>query len=89
VQLPYKRYRTELTVDVLNMINVFDAKSGLFQFENFGQDTRIRTVPSPPTASNPVTGYNIGLLTTSNFTRFLRDDLRSRWQVQLGARVRF
>ena len=28
-------------------------------------------------------------LTAPNFTRFLRDDLRSRWQIQLGARLRF
>ena len=89
VELPYKRYRTEITLDVLNLINLIDSKSGLFQYESFGQDTRIVPVPSTVTIAAPLTGYNIGLLTTSNFTRFLRDDLRSRWQVQLGARVRF
>jgi hypothetical protein len=89
IQLPYKRYKTEITVDALNLINLFDAKSGLFQFENFGQDTRISTVPTTVTATAPLTGYNISSFTAPNFTRFLRDDLRSRWQIQLGARVRF
>jgi hypothetical protein len=89
IQLPYKRYRTEVTLDALNLINLVDSKRGLFQFENFGQDTRIGTVPTSVTATAPLTGYNIASLTASNFTRFLRDDLRSRWQVQLGLRVRF
>jgi hypothetical protein len=89
VQLPYKRYRAEITLDVLNLINVFSSDNGLFQFEPFGQDTRIGTVPTTVTATAPLTGYNIAALTSPNFTRFLRDDLRSRWQIQLGARVRF
>jgi hypothetical protein len=89
IQLPYKRYRTEITLDALNLINLVDSKSGLFEFENFGQDTRIGTVPTTVTATAPLTGYNIASLTTSTFQRFLRDDLRSRWQIQLGARVRF
>jgi hypothetical protein len=89
IQLPYKRYRAEITLDALNLINLIDSKSGLFEFEPFGQDTRIGTVPTTVTATNPLTGYNIASLTSPTFTRFLRDDLRSRWQIQLGARVRF
>jgi hypothetical protein len=89
VQLPYKRYKTEFTVDVLNLINLFDAKSGQFQYMSFGQYTGIQPIPTTVTASSPVTGYNITPITQPNFQRFLRDDLRSRWQIQLGARVRF
>ena len=89
ITLPYKRYRTEITVDALNLINMLDAKSGLVLFEPFGQDTRIAAVPATVTATAPLTGYNIAALTSPNFTRFLRDDLRSRWQIQLGARFRF
>jgi hypothetical protein len=89
IQLPYKRYRAEITLDALNLINLFDREKGLFQFEPFGQDTRIASVPTTVTATAPLTGYNITSLTAANFTRFLRDDLRSRWQIQLGARIRF
>ena len=89
IQLPYKRYKAEITLDALNLLNMLDSKSGLFQFEPFGQDTRISTIPTTVTATAPLTGYNITPLTAPNFTRFLRDDIRSRWQIQLGARVRF
>jgi hypothetical protein len=37
----------------------------------------------------PLTGYNVSTLVSPTFTTFLRDDLRSRWQLQLGAHVRF
>ena len=47
------------------------------------------TIPANPTATSPVTGYNITTLVSQTFTRFNRDDLRSRWQIQLGARLRF
>ena len=89
VQLPYKRFKTEITLDALNLINLFDAKSGLFQYMSFGQYTGIQPIPTTVTATAPVTGYNITPITAVNFQRFLRDDLRSRWQIQLGARVRF
>lgn len=89
IQLPYKRYKTEVTLDALNLINLIDSKRGLFQYEPFGQDTRIGTVPTSVTAAAPLVGYNIASLTSATFRRFLRDDLRSRWQIQLGARVRF
>ena len=84
-----KRYKTEVTLDVLNLINLFDAKSGQFQYLSFGQSTLIQPVPTTVTATAPLTGYNISSLTATSFTRWLRDDLRSRWQIQLGARVRF
>jgi carboxypeptidase family protein len=89
VELPFKKARTELSVDLLNLINTFDAKSGQFQFMSFGQYTGIQPVPTTVTTTAPVTGYNITPITQPGFQRFLRDDLRSRWQIQLGARVRF
>ena len=41
------------------------------------------------TLLNPLTGYNLTTLLSPTFQRFLRDDLRSRWQLQLGGRIRF
>jgi hypothetical protein len=89
IQLPYKRYKTEITLDALNLINLLDSKSGQFQYMSFGQYTGIQPVPATVTATAPLTGYNITPLNAAGFQRFLRDDLRSRWQIQLGARVRF
>jgi hypothetical protein len=89
VQLPFKRVRTELTADVLNLINLFDSKSGIVYYSGFGQLNVIQTVPASVTATAPLTGYNIATLTSPTFQKFFRDDLRSRWQLQLGARIRF
>jgi hypothetical protein len=89
VQLPYKRFRTEVTLDALNLINLFDSSKGLVLFPLFNDILQPTPIPSTPTLSSPVTGYNIGTLVSPNFSRFLRDDLRSRWQLQLGARIRF
>jgi len=44
---------------------------------------------APITTGGVVTGMNLGTLTNSSFSEFTRNDLRSRWQFQLGARLRF
>jgi hypothetical protein len=89
LQLPYKKYRTEVTLDAFNLINLFDRKKGQVQYVSFGQISQPATVPTSVTATAPLTGYNISTLVSPTFTTFLRDDLRSRWQLQLGAHVRF
>jgi Carboxypeptidase regulatory-like domain len=83
VQLPYKRVRTEVTFDLLNMFNLFDRESGLVEFANFNS-----LQPAGVTVVNGRYNYNIAAV-TGGTAIFLRDDLRSRWQMQLGARVRF
>jgi hypothetical protein len=44
---------------------------------------------TPTLVNGQVTNYNIGFLTSPTFQKFQRDDLRSRWQMQLGGRIRF
>jgi hypothetical protein len=89
VALPFKRVKAEITLDALNLINLFDSKGGLFQYASFNQLQIIGTVPTSVTATAPFAGYNLSTLTSSTFTKFFRDDLRSRWQLQLGGRIRF
>ncbi|HTL42762.1 MAG TPA: TonB-dependent receptor [Vicinamibacterales bacterium] len=89
VQLPYKKYRTEVTLDAFNLINLFDRNKGQVQYVSFGQISQPATVPTSVTATAPLTGYNISTLVSPTFTTFLRDDLRSRWQLQLGVHLRF
>ncbi len=89
IQLPYKRFRTEITLDAFNLINLFSSDHGIIQYPFFNDILQPSTVPTTVTVANPLTGYNIGTLVSPTFNRFSRDDLRSRWQVQLGARVRF
>jgi hypothetical protein len=85
VGLPVRRVRAEITLDILNMINLFDPKGGQFQYAQFNDILAVA-----PTVTNGVlTTYNLGTITSPTFNRFTRSDLRSRWQMQLGGRVRF
>ncbi len=85
VNLPVRRVRAEITLDILNMINLFDSKGGQFQYAMFNDILAVT-----PTVTNGVlTNYNLATITNPSFQRFVRSDLRSRWQMQLGGRLRF
>jgi hypothetical protein len=91
--LPFKRVKTEITWDLLNLINLLDNQGGLFKYANFN-DLLVVRLPANPIGADGKPIYNIqniylnGVLQTPE-EQFTRDDLRSRWQMQLGARVRF
>jgi hypothetical protein len=92
--LPFKRVKAEITWDLLNFTNLLSNDHGLFRYANFND--LIPVVPTYP-AGQPVNLNLAGLFATVNGQRvlqtpsdqFIRDDLRSRWQMQLGARIRF
>jgi len=93
VGLPFKRVKAEITWDVLNLINLFDSQAGLFEYANFN-DLLVVRLPNPAVGTDGKPIYNIqniylnGVLQTPE-QQFTRDDLRSRWQMQLGGRIRF
>lgn len=93
VQLPFKRVKAEVTLDMLNLINLFNSDKGLFQYMSFGQLSLYAPVSSAGnttvTPTQPLVGYNLSSIMAPTFRKFLRDDLRSRWQMQLGGRIRF
>jgi hypothetical protein len=98
-----KRYKAEVTVDVQNFINVFSRTSGQVQYANFndllpvryaGLDKTtgkmiydIKSITGVGTTNPPVTGPGEGGI--NGIGLYNRDDLRSRWQAQLGLRFRF
>jgi hypothetical protein len=87
VRMPFRKVQTEITLDILNMINLFDPKGGQVLYSSF---KRLSVISGTISGTPPdLTGMNLGTITSSSFTRYFRDDLRSRWQMQLGARVRF
>jgi carboxypeptidase family protein len=86
VNMPFKRVRSEITLDILNLINLLDSKGGQFQYANFND---ILVAQPTVNASGTLTTLNLSGITSPSFQRFTRSDLRSRWQMQLGARVRF
>jgi hypothetical protein len=85
VGLPFRRIKAEVTLDILNLINLFDRTKGIYEYAGFNQITAF----TPILTSGVVTGMNLANLTSPTFSRFTRSDLRSRWQMQIGARVRF
>jgi hypothetical protein len=87
VRLPVRRVQAEITLDILNLINLFDPKGGQNQYSSFKRLSVISGTLSGTPAN--LTGMSLSTITNPSFTRYFRDDLRSRWQMQLGGRVRF
>ncbi len=91
--VPTGRIKTEVLFDVLNFANLFDANNGLVQWTLFNQVTPIRFDGIDAATGRMI--YNISNLTAVDasgqptFRKFNRDDLRSRWQAQIGLRVSF
>ena len=78
------RTKIELTFDILNFLNLLNSEDGVIDLAN------------PSHGAHPYGGinaagkmiYNLATITARPL-KFDRDDLRSRWQGQLGFRVRF
>lgn len=87
VGVPVNSTRLEVTLDILNMLNLIDSQKGLVDYPMFNSPSQVRYG-----GINAATGkmtYNLAGLTSPTFRKFERDDLRSRWQAQLGVRYRF
>ena len=87
-RVPMGRYRGEITFNVQNLLNSFSSSNGLVEYATFNG-----IAPASATV-DPVTGkwvYTLNTIVTAPATnpRFSRDDLRSRWQGQLGFNFRF
>ncbi len=89
IALPFKKFKAEITLDAINLINLLDNKGGQFKYAAFNEITAVQPTPTSVTAIAPFTGYNLTALNATTFTKFQRDDLRSRWQLQLGGRISF
>jgi hypothetical protein len=97
---PFKKVRAELTLDVLNVLNLINTKNGIVRYVGYGQNTSLTKLATNPstglpststtiTATNPLIGYDIGYMLAPTTPRYIFDNLRSRWQLQAGARIRF
>jgi len=86
VALPFQRVKAEITLDMINLLNFIDSKRGIQEYTSFNSIAPVTPVLS---SAGQITGYNISFLTASSFRKWQRDDLRSRWQMQLGGRIRF
>ncbi len=82
--VPIGRWRPEFTVDVLNLLNLLDHTKGQVEYAAFN-DLLVTTA----TEAAGRYAYTLNAIARPGGVRFARDDLRSRWQVQLGLRLRF
>ena len=83
--------KAEITWDVLNLINLFDQPGGVARVRELQRPAR-RAARRSADRRRPPTTWRICSRTACCRRReeqFTRNDLRSRWQMQLGARIRF
>jgi hypothetical protein len=79
--------KVELTMDVLNLLNLFNSDWGRFDFTANQSIAPIQYGGIDAASGKPI--YNIATLASPTYSKFTLDDLRSRWQAQFGARFRF
>jgi hypothetical protein len=90
VNVAIGRFRPEFTVDVINLLNLFDSSLGQVEYTPFSDILVTTTNPTGvPVETAGKYNFNLSNITRGSQARFSRDDLRSRWQAQLGMRLRF
>ncbi len=85
VALPFQRVNAEVTLDILNVLNLIDSTKGIQEYTVYNSIAPV----TARTSAGQITAYDISFMTGSSFRKWQRDDLRSRWQMQLGGRIRF
>jgi len=82
------RTRVELTADVINLLNLLNNNWGWSYYPNLSSPITIGySGINAPTGKET---FNLSTINSPTFQgTFNRDDLRSRWQAQFGARIRF
>ena len=88
VNLPTgSRAKVELTADIVNLLNLFNKDWGWQYWPPFPAGG---TLIGYGAIANGKETFNLNTITSQTFQgTFDRSDLRSRWQAQFGARVRF
>src|SRR5205814_659897 len=88
IRVPIQKAKIDITFDMLNFLNLLNQRWGGQLFVNFHQISNIGAVFT----SGQITGYNLATINPVaplKFNPFVYDDVRSRWQFQLGAKVSF
>ncbi len=80
------RVRFEVTADILNVANLLNSDWGVYDLATFEDLNPIRFQVDATTGKYI---YDLVTISAPAYRKFDRDDLRSRWQGQLGFRVRF
>ena len=82
------RTRVDLTLDIFNVLNMLNNSWGLVYFPNFNSPTTLTYGGIDKATGKEI--IDIKTITSTGFQgTFTRDDLRSRWTAQWGARITF
>jgi hypothetical protein len=87
LRVPAGRTNVELTFDILNFTNLLNDEWGRYEFLDFQTLNALAYRGIDAATNKPI--YDIATFTSPTFRKFTIDNLRSRWQGQFGARVRF
>jgi hypothetical protein len=83
IDIPVGKTQTQITFDLLNLLNFFDSSNGLVDYALFND---LLPVNFAIDAASGRYIYNVNAVARPGGVRYSRDDLRSRWQAQLGVR---
>ncbi len=88
LELPIKILSTELTFDVLNVMNLIDSDKGVTRFVANQSATPVRFAGIDTATGKPI--YQEAALNSLRpGAQFSTADIRSRWQAKIGLRVSF
>jgi hypothetical protein len=86
-EVPITAIKAQITFDVLNLFNLIDSNSGLIRYVNNQTYTALNYSGMDAATGKPKYTVNSGNLDEGR--QYSTNDLRSRWQIKLGARLTY
>lgn len=87
IEVPISVVRTQITFDVLNLVNLIDNEKGVVKFVNNNSVTPITFSGIDAATGKPI--YTATVAGIRDGAQFATADIRSRWQAKLGLRLSF
>lgn len=86
-EIPISVIKTQITFDVLNLINLIDSDKGLLRYVSNQTYNALTYSGQDSATGKPIYTVNSGALAVNR--QYSTNDLRSRWQIRLGARLTY
>jgi hypothetical protein len=86
ITVPIKGVKLQYSLVLQNFLNLLNKDWGVVDYATFNDLNPVRVSLDQATGQMV---YDIGTLTSPTYVKFDRDDLRSRWQAQMGFRLLF